>query len=593
MLAGGQLGLLGLLGARLYQVQIVQGARYARLARDNSVSTRLIAPPRGRILDRDAAMLAGNRPHWQALLIAEQTPNPRLTLARFRRLVSLDAAEEARVLREINRHRRFIPVLVRDFLSWDEMARLSVHAPELPGILVDTGSTRVYPLGRMAAHAVGYVGPPGRSDIERAPMLALPGMRVGRAGIELEEEAVLRGRAGDSHLEVDASGRVIRELDRNEGASGADVTLTLHAELQQRLAERLAAERSASAVVMEVEHGEVLALASQPSFDPSLFDKGLTEAEWQAFVKDTSAPLLNKAIAGLYAPGSTFKPVVALAALKAGTITPETTFFCPGYLELGDRKFHCWAHWGHGTLNLTEALQQSCDVYFYHTAIVTGIDRIAAMARQLGIGSDLGLKLPGVRAGFVPTLAWARQRGLGWTMGDTAIHGIGQGFDLVTPLLLATLAARVASGRAVAPRLLRRIGAVPAHPARKWPALDVPKKGLAAVRQGLWEAINTPLGTAAASALDLPGMTMAGKTGSAEVFSVSAAENARGFRNRSLPWRLRPTALFLCYAPAEAPRLAAAVVVEHGNEGAEAAAPIARDIMVAALLEPRLASVTE
>ena len=588
---GGQAGLLGLLGARLYQVQITEGARYASLARHNSVSVRMLPPPRGRILDRFGAVLAGNKQNWRALLIAEQTRDIDATLDRFSALVPLDPRERARIRRDVSRQRRFIPVLVRDFLTWDQMAQIEVNAPSLPGIVVDVGETRIYPLGPTLAHVVGYVAPPTPGDVEADPTLALPGMRIGRTGVERYRENALRGTAGAVQLEVNAYGRVIRELARQEGVPGDDVELSIDAGLQQLAMERLSTERSASAVVLDCRNGEVMAMASTPSFDPSLFDTGVSAAQWRAWTTDPGAPLIDKATVGLYAPGSTFKMAVALAALHAGAITPQQTFFCPGYFELGKTRFYCWKRGGHGTIDLHGAIQQSCDVFFYNTALRAGIDRIASTGHGLGLGTSLDIDLPAQADGLIPTRAWRRAHGHPWTLGFTVIAGIGQGFVQVTPLQLATYAARLASGRAVQPRLARRIGGQALSPgggggtaADDWPLLDVAEPLLDAVRRGMFAVVNTPQGTARASALPAAlGVHMAGKTGSAQVMDVSRAQRKLGFHTAGLPWRFRPNALFVAYAPFDAPRYAVSVVVEHGNEGAEAAAPIARDLMAAAL----------
>jgi len=581
ILAAGQMGLFGLLGLRLYRLQVRDGAHYAMLAKDNRVSARLIAPPRGEIHDRAGALLAGNKPHWRALLMVDGTADAKETLAAFTRLVPLDAAERLRIAREIKAHRPFIPVLLRDFLSWDQMAALAVNAPALPGIIVDVGTTRLYPFGATMAHLIGYVGPPTEAEVRREPMLALPGIRIGKAGVERERNEPLTGVPGMVRLEVNALGRVIRDLARNPGTPGETVRLHLDTNLQCQAVAKLATERSASAVLLELGTGAVRAMASTPSFDPTLFDTGLSAAQWKAWTTDTGAPLLNKAVAGVYAPGSTFKPVTALAGLTSGGINGGTRFFCPGYLDLGGHRYWCWNHGGHGWLDLPSAICQSCDVFFYHTALATGIDRIAAMAHRLGIGVPPDIDMPGAASGFVPTREWRRAHGKAWTLGETVIHGIGQGFDQVTPLELAIMAARVATGRAISPRVATDVGGQ-AVPDPGFPALGIPEPFLALVREGMREAVNNPMGTAYASRIMDPKMEMAGKTGSAEVFNMSKAEAASNFNTANLPWRFRPNALFIAFAPVRQPRFAAAVVVEHGHEGAEAAAPIAKSLMEAA-----------
>ena len=581
LIGAAQLAAFGGLASKLYQVQVIEGRKYATLADTNRISTRLIAPPRGRMLDRTGVPVANNRQNWRALLVAEQTPSVGATLDAFSRIVPLADHERARIERDIRRHRRFIPVTVREFLEWDEMARLEVNAPDLPGIVIDLGSTRQYPFGPALAHVVGYVAPPNEADMGEDPMLALPGVRVGRAGLEKHHERLLRGRAGEVQIEVNAVGRAIRELERQEGVPGADIALTIDAALQQQVVARLGDE-SASAVVLDARNGEVLAMATNPSFDPSLFDSGVSQAQWIEWTNNRRAPLINKAVAGLYAPGSTFKMVVALSALEARTLTTTDRINCPGYLDIGDTRFHCWRRGGHGLLNLRGGLKNSCDVFFYEVARRTGIDPIAAMAKRFGLGVRLDIELPGARSGFVPTREWRIAHGKPWNLGDTIVHGIGQGFLQLTPLSLATMVSRIATGRAVQPRLTRTVGSVlqPGMEASDWPALGLPERELRAVREGMWAVVNERDGTAPVAKLPFPNIQMAGKTGSSQVRRVSREQREHGFKSENLPWEFRPHALFVAFAPYDAPRYALAVVVEHGNAGAAAAAPIARDIMI-------------
>ncbi len=580
LVAGAQLTALGVLGAKLYQVQVVEGAKYATLADTNRISARLIAPPRGRLLDRSGVAVGGNNQNWRALLIAEQTADVGSTLDAFAKIVTLADHERARIERELRRHRRFIPITVREFLSWEDMAAIEVNAPDLPGILIDVGTTRQYPFGASLAHVVGYVAPPNESDMGEEPMLALPGIRIGRSGLEKFHDLKLRGKAGAVQLEVNAVGRVIRELERQEGTQGEDITLTIDATLQQQVLSHLGDE-SASAVVMDCRNGEVLAMATNPSFDPSVFNSGVSQAQWLEWTKNRRAPLINKAAAGLYAPGSTFKMVVALAGMEAKAISPWDKINCPGFLDLGDSRFHCWSRGGHGMLDLHGGLKNSCDVYFYEVARRTGMDHIAAMANRFGLGVPLDIELPGARKGFVPTRNWRIAQGHPWNIGDTIVHGIGQGYLQLTPMSLCTMVSRLATGRAVQPHLTRSIGGVIQRGARAedWPSLGLSERELHAVRDGMWAVINEEHGTAPIAKLLLPNIQMAGKTGSTQVRRVSREAREHGFKSEDMPWEFRPHALFVAFAPYDAPKYALAVVVEHGNAGAATAAPIARDIM--------------
>jgi penicillin-binding protein 2 len=579
LMATGQLGLFGFLGYRLHTLQVEQGERYATLAEENRLSARLLSPPRGRVLDRNGEVIAGNRLNWRALLVAEQTSDVGATLETFSRIVPLADHERARIEREMRRRRRFVPVIVREFLAWEEMARIEVNAPDLPGILIDVGTTRIYPEAEHLAHIVGYVAPPAERDMDGDPLLQLPGIRVGRSGIERYHDLAMRGRAGAVQLEVNAVGRIIRELDRREGQPGQDIEISVDTELQKTIRGKI--EEGTSIVVMNARNGEVLAMASQPSFDPNVFNSGVSNAQWQQLTANRATPLINKATNGLYAPGSTFKMVVALAALEARVVSPGERVNCPGHFDLGESRFHCWNRSGHGGLDMRSGIKLSCDVYFYEMAKRLGINRIAAMARRFGLGVDLDIELPGTRRGLVPTREWREAQGKGWALGDTVIHGIGQGFYQLTPLSLATMTARLATGRAVQPHLTRSIGGRPARGGRPedWPLMGIADRDVRLVREAMWAVVNEGGGTAQIARLPGGFGQMAGKTGTTQVRRVTREQRERGFRVESLPREYRPHALFVGYAPHDNPLYAVSVVVEHGTSGAAAAGPLARDAM--------------
>ena len=384
--------------------------------------------------------------------------------------------------------------------------------------------------------------------------------------------------------ETNVHGEVVREVAHDNGTPGQTVTLALDAGLQQ-LAVQSLADNAGAVVMLDATTGEILALASTPSFDPSLFDRGVPTAVWNAWMADAKHPLQNKATSGLFAPGSTFKPTVALAAMKDGVLTADTRLTCPGFFKLGDHVFWCDNHTAHGTITVTQALTVSCDVFFYQVALMVGIDKIAAMGAKLGLGVDLGSDLPHVATGLVPTLDWARGRGIHWVQGSTVVQGIGQGYTQLTPLALATMIARIGAGAAVGPHITRRVGGVLQTGAAPgdWPALDIDDRHLAIIRQGLFDVVNNPQGTAYASRLQLPDVQMAGKTGTAQVHDNSAAEKQKNFNDMTMAWEQRPNALFVGFAPYDNPRYAIAVVIEHGNYGAQSAAPIAQAMMTYAI----------
>jgi len=576
-----QLGALGFLGHRLYRLQIEEGRRYATLAEENRVSARLFAPPRGRILDRRGDVVAGNRLNWRALLVAEQTADVTATIETFSRIVPLQDHEKARIERDIRRNRRFVPVILREFLSWEEMAAIEVNAPDLPGVSVDMGTTRIYPETEHLAHVLGYVGTPTEQDAGEEGLVHLPGMRVGRAGLERFHDRVLRGRAGAVQVEVNAVGRVIRELDRREGIPGQDVQISVDTGLQKAIRNKI--EEGTTAVLLDARNGEVLAMATKPSFDPNIFNSGVSAAQWRQWTASRSTPLINKATNGLYAPGSTFKMVVALAALEAKVCRPGDIVHCPGHFDFGDTRFHCHKQSGHAGMNMRTAIAQSCDVYFYEMARRTGMDKIAAMSHRFGLGVDLDIELPGTRRGLVPTRGWRQAQGHPWNIGDTIVHGIGQGFYQLTPLSLAVMTARLATGRAVQPHLTRAIAGQPLRGGKPedWPSLGIPDADLRVVREAMWAVVN---GGGTAGIARLPGQlgSMAGKTGTTQVRRVTREQRERGFNVANLPREWRPHALFVAYAPYDNPVFALSVIVEHGTSGSGAAAPLARDILVEA-----------
>jgi penicillin-binding protein 2 len=588
ILGGAQAVLLSVLAGRMYQLQVLESNRYKLLAEENRINMRLLPPPRGRILDRTGLPLAVNRENYRVVLIAERTHDVERTLDRLGRLIPLGDHDRRRILREIKRRRSFVPITIRENLDWGQVAKIEVNAPELPGIVIDVGQSREYPYSAKASHILGYVAPVSEKDQTGDPLLELPGFRIGKSGIEKIHDLKLRGKAGNSQLEVNALGRVIRELARQEGQPGDDIGLTLDLQLQNFAMKKLHEKKSAAAVVMDVNSGAVIALASVPGYDPNAFNIGLTQSDWQSIIRDPYTPLTNKAIAGNYAPGSTFKMMVALAALEKGVVTPETRVFCRGVTQLGNARFHCWKKHGHGWLDMRGAIQQSCDAYFYEISKRVGIDNIANMSRRFGLGAATGIDLPGEKPGLIPTAAWKKKAvGVPWQGGETLVAGIGQGFVLTTPLQLAVMTARLATGKEIQPHLVRSIISGGVAKAAEFPApkpLKISREGLRIVLDGMDAVTNSDRGTARGARIKEKGLEMAGKTGTAQVRRISKYErDTRVLKNKERPWKDRDHALFVAYAPVKKPRYAIAVVVEHGGGGSAVAAPIARDILLKTL----------
>ena len=588
LLIGGKAALLSALVARMYYLQVVESDRYRTLAEENRISLRLLPPPRGRILDRFGVPMADNQQNYRALLNARETEDIDKTLDVLGRIIPIGPGERRRILRDVRRNRSFVPATVRENLNWQEVARIEVNAPDLPGILIDVGQSRYYPYGPETAHVLGYVAAVSPNEVNGDPLLELPGFRIGKAGIEKIHDNQLRGTGGSSQVEVNAFGRVIRELSRQEGQPGGEVVTTIDLGLQRMVSQRLAGE-SGAATVIDVQNGDVLALVSTPGFDPNAFNKGLSAEDWRNLTSDPMAPLVNKAGSGSFPPGSTFKMMVLLAALERGVITPQTRVFCTGEMHLGDATFHCWKKRGHGSMDAFSGISQSCDVFFYETARRTGIDRIAAMANRFGFGSPLGLDMPGEHPGLVPTRKWKRKvMDAPWHQGETLVTGIGQGYLLATPLQMAVMLARIANGGyAVTPRLTRpHLSAsagdiTPSAPV--FESMGLQPANLNLVQRALEAAVNEPSGTAFRARIKQKGLEMGGKTGTVQVRRITKAEREQGLKkSHQIPWQERDHALFVGFAPTAAPRYAVSVVIEHGGGGASTAAPIARDILLEA-----------
>ena len=577
--------LLMVIIARLYYLQVYQADRYKTLADENRISTRLLIPPRGIIFDRNGVTIASNQQNFQALIVAEQAPNVQETLDAFKKIMPLSEAEEERIKKDLKRNRSFVPIKIRDNLSWEEVSRIQLNAPDLPGIVIDEGLTRYYPFGAGMAHILGYVSSVSDKDVKDDPLLEVPGFKIGKSGIEKYLEKALRGESGNLKLEVNAYGRIMKEIERVDGIPGKDVQLTIDSRLQQKAFE-LFGEESGAAVLLDVHTGEILAFVSAPSFDPNMMTQGLSTEDWNALLHNERNPLTDKAISGQYSPGSTFKMIVALAALEAGVIKPETRTYCAGKMFLGNHAFHCWKKEGHGHLNVVEALQHSCDIFFYETAQKLGIEKIADMARRFGLGSKINIGLENEKAGLIPDKEWKLRRfGEPWQQGESLISGIGQGYILTTPLQLATMTARLVNGGyEIKPTFLK----VSDGEKSKIKKIDVSPANLELIKEGMYAVVNKPGGTAWRSQFDYHGQRMGGKTGTTQVRRITMKERREGIKKESeLPWRLRNHALFVGYAPHDNPKYAVAVLVEHGGGGSSVAAPLAGKILrEAVMLDP-------
>lgn len=581
VIGGLQASLLGVLGGRLAYLQVVQGQRYKMMADKNRISIKMLAPSRGEIVDRFGVPLAVNNQNFRVLIVSEQAKDVKRSLSSLQKIIDLSDKQIDKAVKESKKRPKFAAIEVKDDLSWEDVARIEVNLPDLPGISTDVGERRTYPFGTSTAHIVGYVGAVNEKEIDADPVLSLPGFKIGKTGIEKIFDKDLRGTAGASEAEVNVIGREVRELRRTDGEQGKRVTLTIDGELQRYAQERLAEQRSASAVIMDAHTGAVYALASHPSFNPNEFTSGLSMETWQELLADAAHPMTNKAIAGQYPPASTFKMVTLMAGLKSGHINSKTVKHCPGYYEFGKDRFHCWKHSGHGWVNSTTALTYSCDTFFYELSTEIGIDNIAAMARELGLGEKLDFDLVQERPGLVPDKKWKlANQGKKWRPGETIITSIGQGALQATPLQMAVMTARLVNGGyAVKPWVTGHLGDESVSE-KKWPSLGLDQSHLTVIKRGMDTVVNSKKGTAYGSRIEDPLLAMGGKTGTAQVKRITRAERSSGIKNEDLIWRHRHHALFVGYAPLENPRYVVSVVVEHGVGGSRTAAPIARDLLL-------------
>ncbi|HKB22057.1 MAG TPA: penicillin-binding protein 2 [Methyloceanibacter sp.] len=570
LIGAGQVGLFGLLTWRLRQLQIKDSSEYRLLSDENRLSFQLVAPMRGTIYDRFGAEIAKDQENLRVIVVPVFCKNLAASLDAISTVAPVSPADRDRVLRAARRQNHYFPILVSEGLSWREFGLLNVLAPQLAGVQTDRASYRHYTRARSVAHVVGYVGMAGKGEIDQDKVMRIPGFRIGKTGIEKGLDPELRGKPGSIQYEVDAHGRIVRKLGSTPSEPGRDVVLTLDRDMQAFALDRLAGYRRASLVALDVTTGGVLIMVSNPSFDTNELAFKPDPKIWTDLVKGSDEPLNNRAAAGLYPPGSTFKVVTALAGLTASVIKPEEHIVCKGAYPFGGHIFHCWKPSGHGPIALHDAIKKSCDCYFYETVHRLGIDKLAVTGRALGLGQIYDCGLAGLKQGIMPDTAWKRATlDQPWYPGETISCGIGQGYVSATPLQLAVVVARIASGKSIVPSFLcSHANETQAPPA----ALSIDPGYLQMVRDGMSGVVNEEGGTATRSALKIPGVLMAGKTGTAQSFGKGAKRQPTG-------WEAQPHSLFIAFAPVGAPRYAICCVVEHGGYGAQAAAPVVHDVM--------------
>jgi len=564
-----QLVLIALLLGRMYYLQIFEGSYYHLLAEGNRIATRPLLPLRGQLYDRNNIPLAQNETSFRAVLLTDKKDEILETLDTLSTLIPFGQEEKEEVLKTIKKKRGLDSLILKDDLTWQEVSAIELHTSDLPGISVEVGSVRKYPEMLQGAHLLGYVASPSENEQEEDPILTIPGLKAGKVGLEKYFDTRLRGAPGHSAFEVNAKRKVVRELHQEESTPGEDIHLTLDSRLQAYAQEVLSAYESAAAVVIDIQNGDILTLVSSPSFDPNLFPQGISHKDWDELRDNSYVPLTNKAVSGLYPPGSTVKLFVALAALRSGAIDKNSTVYCPGHIFVGTHKFHCMH--SHGTVNLSRALAESCDVFFYEIAKRVGVDLLSPLYQDFGLGEGGLEKFPHCKKGLVPTKAWKKEKkNANWTVSDTIQMSIGQGFMQASPLELAIAIARLAGGgKRLVPRLE---GQGPVF----FSDMGYDKQHLETILEAMNATTNSPSGTAFRYRIPIEGMEMGGKTGTSQVRRITMAQRKAGqTKTTHFDWKYREHSLFIGYAPVHAPRYAISVVIEHGTGAAQAA----RDIL--------------
>jgi penicillin-binding protein 2 len=568
MLGGAQAAVGALLVGRLGWLSIVQNEKYQLLSESNRVQLIPVPPRRGWIIDRFGKPIAINKASFRVDIIPQQMEKGRDIVPEVARLLQLDDDDVDRIRHDLAQSRGFQPVSVADNVPYDQYAAITVRLPDLPGVAASQGFTRFYPGGSTVGQLVGYVGAASAEEYEKEnknPLLLVPGVKIGKEGLEKTLEPILRGQPGGQRVEVTARGKIVKELDPKPDISGGTVQLTIDADLHQYAARRIG-DQSAAVVVIDVSNGDILAMPSMPSFDPNNFSDGISQAEWKMLSQDDHLPLVDKALESLYPSGSTIKPSMALALLNAG-IDRKQIVNCTGAFQLGNHTFHCDRR--HGPLDMDGAVVHSCDVYFYTMCLRVGADKLAPMVRSMGFGEKFDLPFETQRYGTIPDPEWMmRKYHRKWQGYDTVNMSIGQGMVLINPLQLGVMASRLATGQRVVPRQLKSKPVVPQT------ELAVGQDHLDFIRKAMWGVVDH--GTAAAAKFPIPGIQMAGKTGTAQTHNLSAGERGN---YTAANWKLRDHSLFMAFVPFDNPRYACGTIVEHGGFGAAVAAPLVRDTL--------------
>ncbi len=564
--------LFSAVGWRLYNIQILDASKYNTLSKKNQIDLEIIFPIRGKIFDRNNILIAKNEKVYDLYLIPENTKSINTTLNSLSKFIDIDFAKRRKVIELSAKVKKFEKIKIFENIQWSTLEKIETNKYNLEGIFVAEDYLRVYPYNEIFSHILGYINKPNQKELSLPFISKMPNLDIGKEGLEKSFNPILVGKAGQREIEVNSNGRIIREISKIDSIKGEEVTLSIDSRIQEYAINLLKSYRAGSINVINIKSGEILCLASTPTYNPNKIIQKPNKLYWESVLANSLSPLTNRSTQGLYSPGSTFKMIVAIAALKYGIINTNSTHSCSGKIEFGDRLYHCWKTNGHGKMNVTDAIKQSCDVFFYEISKKLGIDKIAEVAKDFGLGRTFDIFVPNQKKGIIPSKKWKKNTiGESWYAGETLISAIGQGFVLTNPFQLAVMTSIIASdGKMIEPTILKSNGV-------SFKTNEKYSKEIKIIKKAMFKVVNENKGTAFKSRLE--DIKFAGKTGTSQVRRISLSEReSDDFREKEQEWKNRDHALFVGYIPYDDPKYAISVLIEHGGSGASTAAPIAKQV---------------
>lgn len=567
-----KLSLFSAVGWRLYNIQILDSSKYKTMSKKNQIDLEIIFPVRGKIFDRNKVLIAKNEKVYDVYLIPENTKSINNTLNALSQFIDIDFAKRRKVIELSTQVKKFEKIKIFENISWSVLEKIETNKYNLEGIFIAEDYLRVYPYRDQLSHLLGYISKPNQQELTLPFISKMPNLDIGKEGLEKSFNPLLVGKAGQREIEVNSNGRIIREISKVDSIRGEEVYLSIDLRIQQYAINLLKSHRAGSINVINIKNGEILCMASTPTYDPNKIIQKPNKEYWESILANSLSPLTNRSIQGLYSPGSTFKMIVAIAALKHGIINIDTTHSCTGKIGFGNRLYHCWKTNGHGKMNVTDAIKQSCDVFFYEISKKLGIDKIAEVAKDFGLGQSYDISMPNQKTGIVPNKKWKKEKiGESWYAGETLISAIGQGFVLTNPFQLAVMTSIIASnGKIVEPTIIKD------NPV-SFKTNEKYSNEIKIIKKAMFQVVNEKKGTAFKSRLE--DIKFAGKTGTSQVRRISLSEReSDDFREKEQEWKNRDHALFVGYTPYDNPKYSISVIIEHGGSGASTAAPIAKQV---------------